>query len=93
MISDTEYVLSQLRRGPRDAMQIISASLRDREVGLTCHSRISDLRAQGYTITCHVEGETRKGRPRYLYTLVAEPEAAVVVPEPVVEPLTQLSLA
>jgi hypothetical protein len=75
MLTDAEYVLDQLDRHPngRDAMQIISASLRDREVGLTVHSRISDLRAQGYVITCAIEGKTRKGRERYVYRLISAP--------------------
>lgn len=68
-MTDSEYVLAQLERGPRDAMQIISASLREREVGLTVHSRVADLRAQGYKITCQIEGKTRKGRERYVYRL------------------------
>ena len=70
-MTDTEYVLSQLERGPKDAMQIISASLRERDIGLTVHSRVADLRAEGYTITCGVEGQTRKGRARWVYRLHA----------------------
>ena len=68
-MTDADFVLAQLERGPRDAMQIISASLREREVGLTVHSRVADLRAQGYKITCQIEGKTRKGRERYVYRL------------------------
>ena len=71
MLSDCEYVLADLQAHPngRDAMQIINASLRDREVGLTVHSRVADLRRDGYKITCQIEGKTRKGRERYVYRL------------------------
>jgi hypothetical protein len=54
-------------------MQIVMASIRERDIGLVCHSRVSDLRTQGYVITCGIEGKTRKGRDRYLYRLVSEP--------------------
>lgn len=94
MLTDTAYVLDQLRQGPRDAMQIISASIRDRQVGCTVHSRVADLRAQGYTITCQIEGKTRRGRERYVYRLLAEPTtASPAEPQPSVEPLEQMSLA
>jgi hypothetical protein len=97
-MTDAEYVLAQLRSGPRDAMQVISASIRDRGVGLTVHSRVADLRAQGYTITCGIEGKTRKGRDRYLYRLCGEPapppppEPAPPTPEPAHTTHQQLAL-
>jgi len=75
-MTDAEYVLEQLQAHPqgRDAMQqIISAAIRERDVGLTVHSRVADLRAQGYVISCAVEGKTRKGRDRWVYRLVSEP--------------------
>ena len=75
-MTDAEYVLDQLRAGPRDAMQIINASIRDREIGLTVHSRVASLRDKGYVISCAIEGKTRKGRERYVYRLVSEPESA-----------------
>jgi hypothetical protein len=71
-MTDTEYVLLQLANHPhggRDAMQIISASIRDRGVGLTVHSRVADLRRDGWDVTCAVEGKTRKNRDRYVYRL------------------------
>lgn len=89
-MTDSEYVLDQLRAGPRDAMQIISASIRDRGVGATIHSRVADLRAQGHKITCAIEGKTRKGRDRWVYRLVedagaVEPPARVGrVPGPLI---------
>lgn len=96
-MTDVEYVLDQLRAHPngRDAMQVVMASIRDRDVGLMMHSRVSDLRAQGYVITCGVEGQTRRGRPRYLYRLVSEPAVAPPTPptpEPDAAPLEQLAL-
>lgn len=76
MITDADYLLEQLRLHPsgRDAMQVISASIRDRGVGLTVHSRAASLRDQGYVISCGIEGKTRKGRERYVYRLISEPE-------------------
>ena len=92
--TDAEYVLDQLDRHPngRDAMQIISSSLRDREVGLTVHSRVADLRAQGWDITCQVEGKTRKGRERYVYRLhgraLMEPRPSVEQEPPAASPVS-----
>jgi hypothetical protein len=74
-MTDCEFVLQELRKGPRDAMQIVMAAIRERDIGLVCHSRVSDLRAQGYVISCAIEGKTRKGRERYVYRLVGYPEA------------------
>jgi hypothetical protein len=81
MITDKDYVLQQLsnHRNGRDAMQIINASIRDREVGLTVHSRVADLRRAGWDISCGIEGKTRKGRERYVYRLLGR---AVVEPRP-----------
>jgi hypothetical protein len=99
-MTDAEFVLQQLRDHPagRDAMQVISASIRERDIGLTVHSRVADLRAQGYTITCGIEGKTRRGRDRYLYRLVGEPApaplpAAAPTPAPATpKPHEQLAL-
>ena len=68
-MTDADFVLAQLERGPRDAMQIISASLRDREVGLTVHSRVADLRRDGLQDHVPDRGKNRKGRERYVYRL------------------------
>lgn len=97
-MTDTEYVAAYLRRHPSGAcaIEIISASIRERGVGLTVHSRIADLRKEGYTIPkAEVEGQTWAGRPRYVYRLLAEPKAAAAPaePEPSVEPLEQMVLA
>jgi hypothetical protein len=85
MLTDTEYVLQQLsnhQHGGRDAMQIISASIRDRGVGCTVHSRVADLRRAGWDITCGIEGKTRRGRERYVYRLQGR---APVEPRPSVD--------
>ncbi len=80
-MTDSEYVLAQLEQGPRDTIEILVASIRERGVGLTVHSRVADLRRDGYDIRCSVEGKTRKGRLRYEYRLVdagfVEPPARV----------------
>ena len=68
-MTDSEYVLAQLEQGPRDTTELLVGSIRERGVGLTVHSRVADLRAQGYQITCQIEGKTRKGRERYVYRL------------------------
>ena len=98
MTSDIDFVLKQLRKHPegRDAVQIISASFRERDCGVgAVHSRISDLRERVYVIPpAAVEGKTRRGWPRYVYRLVAEP-AAPPPPEPAAppaEPHEQLAL-
>jgi hypothetical protein len=83
MTTDADYVLQQLsnhQHGGRDAMQIISSSIRDRGVGLTVHSRVADLRRAGWDITCMVEGKTRKGRDRYVYRLQGRAAGLVVEP-------------
>ncbi len=68
-MTDSEYVLAQLEQGPRDTIEILVASIRERGVGLTVHSRVADLRRDGHKITCAIEGKTRKGRERYVYRL------------------------
>jgi hypothetical protein len=82
-MTDSDYVLQQLsnhQHGGRDAMQIITASIRDRGVGLTVHSRVADLRRQGWEITCGIEGKTRNGRERYVYRLQGRAAGLVVEP-------------
>ena len=78
-MTDAEYVLSQLEQGPRDTTELLVGSIRERGVGLTVHSRVADLRRDGYDIRCTVEGRTRKDRARYVYRLqerrVVEPPA------------------
>lgn len=107
-MTDADWLLDYLQRYPQgiDAMQAQNASLRERDQGLMVHSRAADLRKRGYTITCGIEGKTRKGRDRYVYRLVdvAAPGGSVeslsgsalgMVPESnpdQVRPLEQLSL-
>lgn len=98
MISDTDFVLAQLRAHPRGrcATEIISASFRERGCGVgAVHSRISSLREKGYQIPkAEVEGKTRRGFPRYVYRLCGEPAPATpsAPPEPMGDALEQLSL-
>ena len=81
-VSDTAFVLEQLRSHPegRDQVQIINASFRIRGCGVgAVHSRVSSLREKGYDIPkAEVEGKTRRGFPRYVYHLRGEPAARPV---------------
>lgn len=76
-MTDKAFVLAQLRQYPqgRDAVQIISASFRERDCGVgAVHSRIAELRDEGFGIPpAAVEGRNRRGHPRYVYRLVSEP--------------------
>lgn len=92
-MTDADFVIQQLRHGPRSTNDLLRASFDQRSVGLTVHSRIADLRRHGYQITCHTDGETTNGRTRYVYTLISEPAGQVAEPEPSVGPLEQMVLA
>jgi hypothetical protein len=95
MKTDTEFLLDYLRAHPegRDCNQIWAAAHNARGVGMTVHSRINDLRGQGYEITCGVEGKHKHSdRPRWVYRLVEATPVVVPEPDPVVEPLEQMEI-
>ncbi len=71
-MTDAEFMLSVLERGPASTMEIIMASVKERGCGLTPHSRASDLRRQGHDIRCEIEGE-HNGRMIYEYSLIRHP--------------------
>ena len=70
METDAAFLLRVLSDGrPHSLNEILQASFAERGCGMTCHSRVSDLRAQGHTII----HETVKGAERgagHTYRLV-----------------------
>src|SRR6266576_6412825 len=74
--SDSSFLLAMLKDGKRHSTnEIIQASLAERKVGLTVHSRAADLRARGHNVICE-PGPRRNGRATYYYRLATLREAA-----------------
>jgi hypothetical protein len=76
VISDTQFLLVLLNRGPQTRDTVIASCRAAGRPGMVVNSRISELRQQlGVTITC-----TREHRPgerdAYVYRLVRPVEAA-----------------
>ena len=71
-MSDADYLLYVLRawRTWTPHSMILQWSFSDRGVGMTVHSRASDLRARGHKIECDVR--TVDGRRKSFYRLTEE---------------------
>ncbi len=71
MTTDCDFVLAMLEQGPATTMMLIRQSINARGCGLTPHSRVADLRRDGYDIRCERVG-SHNGRGIYQYTLVED---------------------
>jgi hypothetical protein len=80
-----ERVLARLRQGPASHLELY-------QLGVIAHSRISDLRRKGYSISCEKKGDL------YEYSLLKqgepnEPMAQAVVGAPSTPPVPQTDFA
>ena len=82
METDAAFLLRVLSDGrPHSLNEILQASFAERGCGMTVHSRVSDLRSQGYTID-HVTIPGAKRGAGHAYRLVfAEPVFACSIDE------------
>lgn len=72
--SDADFLLDLLRGGPQTLQSVLAECYAAGRPGMTVHSRISSLRAQGYDISCERLPVSRRGeRARYSYTLHTVP--------------------
>jgi hypothetical protein len=70
-MSDADFMLNILKDGREYTTgEILAYSQHERGCGLTVHSRISELRKRGHTITTRCLGR-KNGRSIYAYRLVA----------------------
>lgn len=65
LVTGTDRVLAELRTGPKTAAELYATTY------TVVHSRISDLRRRGYTIT--IERTGGQGAASFVYHLGAEP--------------------
>jgi hypothetical protein len=73
-MTDTDFVLAVLREGPASTNEILRRSFSERGVGCMVHSRVADARRKlgaEWTIRCDRAGQTRAGRPEYVYEIVS----------------------
>jgi hypothetical protein len=74
MISDADFLLDLLRTGPQTLQSVLAECYAAGRPGQTVHSRVSDLRRQGYDIRCERLPASRRGeRARYRYALIEAP--------------------
>lgn len=72
-MTDSQFLLQVLSEHSATTNQILRRSLRERQCGLTVHSRVSDLRKAGHLILCDaLPGRNAAGKVDYRYTLVKE---------------------